>query len=467
MAACATEGGHVTTSGAHVVILYASDLHSQLIEGSDDLGGYARLQTLVNQERAKAGPKTDVILVLGGDSIGKGRLPCRKTNEAKCTPILGMLKPDVVAFGNGELKMPLADLRSLSAQIGGVWVGSNIEPAKKGVMPFWKSSYLYTGPKSGLKINFTSSAVFPGPGEARSGGQLDFVEPSVSFVDLYSKYGTVPGAASLMILHDDIARLDEIQRGLCHRASQPLLVLKAHEHKVDQGTRGCLKYLEADAFGRHVARLELAHSENAFQIKNIQMIEVNSKIQQDPAVAAKVEDLYKNYGQGARRVVLNLVKPVDENRLGKFLASTYQRISRADIAIVNRGFIKAGFPAGKVDWDTVLTAVPYNNQLFGLDWPAADLEKSLCRAAKRTMDRHLDNGGELIFAGASLVDAGKDNCRLVVKDGKKVPKVVVDSYLQTRSGRWLGKDIKGRSFSYGLDTERALELGIEKYAKEL
>jgi hypothetical protein len=37
-----------------------------------------------------------------------------------------------------------------------------------------------------------------------------------------------------------------------------------------------------------------------------------------------------------------------------------------------------------------------------------------------------------------------------------------------RSARWLGKELKGKTFSYGLDTERAIELGVERYgAKEL
>lgn len=465
MAACASvDGGKVASTANQVVILYLSDLHSQLVEGPDNLGGYARLQTLIKNERAAAGPHTDVVVVLGGDVLGKGRMPCRVTNEVKCAPITGDLGADVVAFGNGELKMGINELSSLASKIGGTWIASNVAPVKG--QPFWKTAALYQGPKSGLKINFTSTTLFPGPGEAQSGPRLDFVEKSAPFAKIYAENNVASDAATFVIVHDDEKRVDELARELCSQERPPLLVLKAHEHKVAEGRRGCLRYVEADSFGRKIARIELVRRGERYVIQNQRFLEVNSAVPADPAMEKKITALYDAHGRGARKVVVETKSDVNQDKVGRFVALAYQRTSKADIAIVNSGAIKEGLPKGKVDWETVLTAVPYNNQLVGLDWSLVELEKSLCQASRRERDRRLDNGSDLIMEGAELVNAGKDNCRLTVKGNKKLPKVVIDSYMQVRSARWLGRELKGKTFSYGLDTERALELGLERYGRQ-
>ncbi len=465
VAACAGTPAANHNGSPKIVLLYVSDLHSQLVANAQGLGGYSRLMTLVGAERAMAGSKTDVILVMGGDLFGKGRLPCRKTNEVACAPLLGLMKPDVVSFGNGELKIPQTDLQALAKQVGGVWVGTNVESHKK-QKPFWQPSYLYVGAKSGIHLNFISSSVFPGPGEALGASQIDFSEISLSYGELFAKSNAGLQAANMLILHDDIKRLDEISASVCPRAVKPLLVLKAHEHKLDSGKRDCMKYVEAGAYGTHIVRIEISGTNQKYVVDNTQTIELNEKIAKDVAMEARIESLYKNSGHGAKRVMIKLDQDLSQERVARFLALAYQKTSKADIAIVNSGAIKSGLLKGQIDWEDVLFAVPYNNELKGLDWSAADLEKSLCAAAKRPMDRRLDNGSELVLAGAELRNAGSENCRLIVDGNQRNPKVVVDSYMVIRSARWLGKELKGKTFSYGLDTERALELGIERHGSK-
>lgn len=471
VASCASNDGNEAKPNKNdpnpkIVLLYVSDLHSQLLPSSDGLGGYARLKQLIDQERLNAGPKTDVMLVFGGDVFGKGRMPCRKTDEEACAPITGFLNPDVVTFGNGELKFRHAKLEQLAKKIGGTWVGSDVDSAHK-KSTFWKPAHMFHGKKSGMKLQFVSTTVFPGPGETKGSSKPDFVPSARPFSDLYkSQLSAHPEYQPILVLHDDLKRLEELKSELCSSSGfAPLIVLKAHEHKVNQGQKGCLKYVEAGSFGRQLARIEITGSPGQLKVKNINIKDVNQSVIDEPIMKAKITNLYQVYSKEAHRKMLELKTEVPVERVAKFLAMSYQKTSKADIAIVNSGAIKEGFPKGVVDWETVLTSVPYNNELMGLDWSLSDLEKSLCQASRRSKDRRLDNGSDLILYGAELQNPGASNCKLVVKSQKRMPKVVVDSYLVTRSERWLGKEIKGKAFSYGLDTERALELGIERYGK--
>jgi 2',3'-cyclic-nucleotide 2'-phosphodiesterase (5'-nucleotidase family) len=467
---CSTTAPTTKANDAKLVILYVSDLHSQIVEDSTHgLGGYARLKTLVDQERANAGPKTDVLFVIGGDLLGKGRLPCRKTKERACAPLVKGLAPDLIAFGNGELKFSHQALSELAKQTGGVWLGSDVEPTNKSRPKFWKDSYMFDAPKSGLRMNFVSTTLFPGPGESVGGSKLEFVNGAPSgFQAKYQSLTTSALLPSMLIVHDDLKRLDELGEELCSLSTRPFLVLKAHEHRTDQGRRQCLKYVEPGAFGHKMARIEIGGSSEKPVVQDIKMIKVDESIAKNPQMESQINALYEREGKGARRIVAKVNSDLSQEKVGKFLALSYQRTSRADIAIVNSGAIKDGIAKGNLDWESVLAAIPYNNQLKGLDWSASDLERSLCQAAARNRDRRLDNGSDLIIYGAELRDAGKETCKLIVRGGKKVPKVVVDSYLEVRSARWLGRELKGKTFSYGLDTERALELGIQRYGtKEL
>ncbi|HVJ66091.1 MAG TPA: 5'-nucleotidase C-terminal domain-containing protein [Bdellovibrionota bacterium] len=463
VAGCA--GGPVAAkrdTSAKIVLLYVSDLHSQIVEDHDDLGGYARLAQYIKSERENAGPHTDVVVVIGGDLFGKGRVPCRETNDAACAPLVSALTPDVVSFGNGELKFPNRELAKLAEKTGGTWIGTNVASVRGA--KFWKASHTYVGTKSGVSLAFVSNTVFPGPGEARGGSQFDFA-PTETFDSEYLA-ATKSGAAPIVIVHDDKKTLETLAPRLCAQAVKPLLVLKAHEHLEEQGKVECLKYVEAGSFGRQVARVEIR--KGAPSVDKVDLVKMDAKIPADPALRERIAGLYKSAGHQAHRVLVKLNSARDQDHVAKFLALSYQKTSKADIAIVNSGAVKDGLPAGQIDWEMLMNVIPYNNQLMGLDWSTADLEKSLCLAARREKDRRLDNGADLVFFGAELKDAGKDKCRLVVNGGKRNPKIVVDSYMVARSARWLGKELKGKTFSYGLDTERAVELGVERYgAKEL
>jgi hypothetical protein len=56
----------------------------------------------------------------------------------------------------------------------------------------------------------------------------------------------------------------------------------------------------------------------------------------------------------------------------------------------------------------------------------------------------------------------KKNCLLVAEKKRNSYKVVAPEYIIKRSDRWIGKDIRPKTFKFGVTTHRALELEISK-----
>ena len=96
-----------------LVVIYVNDLHGQLRADLKNGGGYARLAAFIKGERDRAGTGADVLVIAGGNVAEKGALPCRKTNDNACFPLLKDVGVDVAVLGTSEIKRSAADLNHL------------------------------------------------------------------------------------------------------------------------------------------------------------------------------------------------------------------------------------------------------------------------------------------------------------------------------------------------------------------
>lgn len=442
-----------------LVTLFVSDLHGQLRgKPEKNVGGYARLKTLIDTERSAASGPTDVLVISGGDAFGKSAEPCRASGEKECAPLLKDVGVDVAVFGNGELKRPRAELLDLLKLSGIPWVSTNVKAAGA----TWTDSYVYKGAKSGMEVVIFSFTVPPSPGELepkKAGYTVTRGLPSAAeWARLEKIAGTRPVIwVGHQYVEDDKALAEEA----CRHKFKSIAFLKGHTHRARAEEAGlCMPFVEPGAFGETVSRLEWKKVEGQFTAVPHRFVALDAQIAENGDVKSKVNDLYRKLAPTADTRVAEVKAGRDEKGVATWLAEMYKKVSSADIAFVNQGAVKDGLEAGPLSHERLVTVIPYNNDLVGADVAVSELEKALCSAEARPRDLYEDEGSQIVMAGARVVNAGTPQCKLETSRRGRV-KVVLDSYLLSRSPRWLGMSLNGKSFKFGMNTERALIRGLQ------
>ena len=458
----------ISDNERRVLIVYLSDLHGRLKE-RNDLGGYARIAGLIRKIKSEAGPKTDVLAVLGGDAAGKGGLVCQKTKDQACFALLSKLGFDLAVLGNGELKRNLPALRSFITASKTVWTSANVTAKQASSKVPWMESYSFRGKKSGASLRFRSWTVPPTPGEVDFAkvawkAQLDWTPELIGEWAAQSQKETL-----VMLTHQELAQDKQMLDELCKAQAKIPVMLKAHNHRYRRKVSGaCAPIVEPGPYGHVAALVELRPGKKSGWLLHKQnFIDLSDEIAADPAVAKSVEELYRVYAPDAEKIMARVSSDLNKEQFAQVVAESFKNATKADIAIVNMGAIKEGLVAGDLSQEDLSLVYPYNDQLMGLDWSLKDMEKALCKSVSRKRDRVLDNGSKLVFAGAALLDGGTEDCRLILDRKKARPKLATVNYLIKRSKRWLGEDLSGKAFSYGFEARRAIEIETNRRGKKL
>lgn len=461
------------TGDPAVLILYISDLHSQLRPGKDGLGGFASLKTWIDHEKAQAGPKTDVLVLAGGDLIGKGSLPCQITWDNDCVPLLRDLGIEYSALGNYELYNKPQYLAPLVKTSKIKFLGANVSSisgskTRQKSRELWsREPVFYKGKKSGVGF-WLSSWTMPAD---ISNYKVQAFPSGSDWSRLKSKLG---GKEVLFLTHQEFDQDQSFLKEAClslngvtpegtEKASQVLGLLKANDHypKRVEKLLNCGNILEPGAFGTFGLRVLVKSNGDMPSEVSSDFVEINPmKFKPDSGMKAKIDMLYSKHAPDADEVLVEIPTAKSKMDLALFMADAFRYKTRADVAIVNTGYVKHGIEAGVVTKEDFFLSMPHKNQLKGLDWSVKNLEQSLCKSSMRTMDSQLDHGSGLAISGAKLENIGTPQCKLTGLRKKSV-KVVVDSYLVSRSKRWLGKELKHKVFGFGVDTRRVSMLHLK------
>jgi 2',3'-cyclic-nucleotide 2'-phosphodiesterase (5'-nucleotidase family) len=450
--------------GPALIVLYASDLHSQIRPDELDRGGYARLKAWFDAEKRKAGPQTDVIVVAGGDTLGKGALPCAYTGDQACVPLLGQLGFDYATPGNYELYRSNKDLRDILPQTKASWLSANVKSKEK--LPWTEGTSIYKGPKSGIQLGLVGWTSDPSyNGDPR--GRKDYtVKRRPDALDWNKFRIELSGKPILFLTHQEIAEDRSFLAQACKElgARWVMGVLKANDHVYRRHeSQFCAPILEPGPFAHEAAKVVIVKQPNGdWKLLRHEFVHINKLVGEDAQLKAAVEDVYKKHGAGADDVLAKLSASRSQKEVARWVAGAYRERTKADVGLVNVGYVKGPLSEGKLTREKVLVTMPYSNELMGVDWSAKDMEAALCKASKRALDDDADYGSEIVLDGATLENPGKSNCHLVTPAKKALLKVAIDSYVVSRSGRWLGEDLAKRSFRFGVGSQNLLFLQLEK-----
>ena len=385
-----------------ITILFTHDLHSHLLpskneNGEGEYGGYARLMTLIKEQKALA---PDAILVDGGDfSMGSLFQTAYPTSAIELR-MMGAMGYDATTFGNHEydyLQSGLISMLNAAKDSGDPvppLVCANYWPPAEGEAGYdkdmWDALNAY-GVRDYLLLERggTVFALFGILGVdsddcAPNSGMIleDPIAKAQKTVDAAIRdcrdtYGVTPiviclshsgtegGKGEDYELAQAVEGIDVIVSGHTHTTlSEPILV-------------GDTVIASAGEYGRYLGVIKL-HADGT--LKSYELIPVDEHVAEDPAVAALVEgykasveaDYLSKYGFGFDEILLRndiTFDTVDEvyatqheSTLGNVFSDAYkaavERVTGkpVDVALTAAGVVRGTLPVGDVTVSDVFNA---------------------------------------------------------------------------------------------------------------
>lgn len=387
-----------------VTVLFTHDLHSHFLPSRDDdggqFGGYARLMTVINEQKEK---HPDAILVDGGDfSMGSLFQTCYATDALELR-LMGLMGYDATTFGNHEFDYLPEGLASMlnKASLSGdrlpAIVNSNYLPPKEneeGFNPELWQAFTNYGVKEYIILErggvyfaifgingFDSDDCAPNSGmvfedpAATSQRVVDTalkdckesfgVEPLVICL---SHSGTEEGAGEDVELAKSVEGIDLIVSGHTHTSlDEPIKVNDTY-------------IVSAGEYGKCLGVVNMSFDGKSAAITDYELVAVDENVEEDKEIDKKVQE-YKEkvekgylskYGVGFDEVLLNnpyVLESVDEvyatqhdSALGNLFADSYKWAvekatgERVDVALTAAGVIRETLPKGEVSVSDVFNA---------------------------------------------------------------------------------------------------------------
>lgn len=149
--------------------------------------------------------------------------------------------------------------------------------------------------------------------------------------------------------------------------------------------------VQAKEWGKYVGRVDLEFSNGKITLKKYELIPVNYNqteltIEEDPTMLALLKP-FKDRGDATLLIDIGKSKidfdgerssvRAQETNLGNLLTQVFREKLDTDIAITNGGGIRASMPAGKLTYVSVLTVLPFGNEVGKATMSGMELKKYL------------------------------------------------------------------------------------------
>ncbi len=478
-----------------VTILFTSDLHSHLLpspneDGKGEYGGYARLMTAIKQQKAL---DPDAILVDGGDfSMGSLFQTAYPTSAIELR-MMGAMGFDVTTFGNHEYDYLQSGLKSmLNAAVASgdplpAIVCANYLPPKEGQEGYdadmWAALNNY-GVKDyiilergGVYYALFGIMGVDGDACAPNSGMI-FEDPiakaqetvDAAIKDCKDTYGVDPIVICLSHSGTEDGQGEDYE--LARAVPSIDVIISGHTHTTlrEPIVVGSTVIASPNDYGSYLGVIKLSR---AGELKSYELIPIDETVEDDPAIAALVED-YKTkveedylskYGFTFDQVLVNNPYKFDtvgevyatqhESTLGNLFSDAYKAAvekvtgKKVDVALTAAGVVRASMPIGNVTVSDVFNAaslgVGTEGELIAIYVTGKDLKNALeldasvqplMKSAQLFMSgvEYSFNTNRMIFNRVDYAMLRNDDGTLTAIDNDKMYFVVAGMYM----GQMLG-----------------------------
>ena len=416
-----------------VTILFTHDLHSHLLPSATgdggEFGGYARLMTVINQQREQY---PDAILVDGGDFSMGSLFQTAFTTSAIELRMMGAMGYDATTFGNHEfdyLPKGLAAMLTVAADCGEpvpTILDANYLPPTEGEEGYDEDAQLvwdaldhygvreYTILERGGVYyvlfgltGYDSDDCAPNSGmilEAPAEAAQRIVDQATA--ECVERYGVEPLVVCLSHSGTEDGKGEDYE--LAQKVKGIHLIVSGHTHTtlLEPIQVGDTWIVSAGEYGKYLGVVHMDYStDGTAALTEYELIPIDETVEEDPAVAALVEgfkdnverDYLANYGVTFDQVLtenpytFDSVKDVynyaHESTLGNVFSDAYKwAVEEAtgqavDLALTASGVIRESIPLGEVTVSDVFNAaslgVGTEGELVAVYLTGADLKCAL------------------------------------------------------------------------------------------
>lgn len=417
--------GALLAPADNLVILHTNDTHSQLDPNDNDLGGILRRKVLVDSVRAE---QPNVLLIDCGDMV-QGTLYFSIYKGEAEREMMNNLGYDIQILGNHEFDNGIEPLAHEWSLLNADKITSNYDLRDTPLDTIFKP---YTIKEfAGKRIGFLAINLDP------KGMIADFNTGGLKYLD------GIKAANSIAWYLKNVERVDEVialthvgydsanpptpsDRDLAQASEDIDIIIGGHSHTtIDPAAAKTPEYYVKNAAGDPVLVVQtgskgLYLGEITLDLDSMRpsyrLIPVDSRLDNriDPEAAA----LLAKYRKGVDALKMEKIgKMAQEMPHGSHLIVNWvadvmlekgkELTDRnVDVALVNKGGIRRGLPAGHITKEHILTMLPFDNKLVVMEIKGSDL--------KAAFDVFAQRNGDGISAGFNPAEIAPDRTYTLV-----------------------------------------------------
>ena len=416
---------HADQTENEITVLFTNDLHSHLLpsaneDGDGEYGGYARLMTLIREQKAQ---NPNAVLLDGGDFSMGSLFQTAYPTEALELRIMGAMGYDVTTFGNHEydyLQKGLASMLNAAKNSGDAVpniVCANYKPALEDCNPEIVEAMDGYGVKDYVimergGVYYAVFGIFGHDADdcAPNSGMVmeDPVSCAQKTVNAAVKECEVLYGAHPVVICLSHSGTDDEGKGEDYELAKSVsgidVIISGHTHTVLEKTievNGTV-IVSAGDYGKYLGVLKLKNEDGKLSVSDYELLPVDETVKDDAEIAALIgeykllveKNYLSKYGMTFDEVLVHNTLAFDkvadvyatqhESTLGNLFSDAYKAAAekatgkKVDLALTATGVIRGSIPIGNVTVSDVFNAaslgVGTEGELLSIYLTGADLK---------------------------------------------------------------------------------------------
>lgn len=396
----------ISADAGNLVILHTNDTHSQLDPTDQDMGGILRRKVLVDSVRAA---RPDVILIDCGDMV-QGTLYFSIFKGEAERVMMNNLGYDIQILGNHEFDNGADVLAREWKLLNAEKLSSNYDFTGTPLDSIFKP---YTIKQVGdKKIGFIAINLDPKGmiADFNTGGlkYLDGIKAANSLAWYLKNIMHVDGVVAITHVGYDVSNPPTPSDVDIAKASEDIdLILGGHSHTtinpadsahpafmIPNAAGDSIMVVQTGSRGEYLGEIYL--DLDKMRPEKYHLIPVDKRLDDriDPEAAALLAK-YRHGVDSLKQVRIGKLAqemPQSSHLLVNWVADVMLEKGgeltdrKVDVALVNKGGIRRGLPAGHITKEGIMTMLPFDNKLVVMEISGSDLKAALDSFAKRNGD---------------------------------------------------------------------------------
>jgi len=373
-------------------VLSTNDLHGALepvpdaADSTAVLGGMAVLDAMMDSAGARC--RCPTLRLDAGDML-QGTFASTLDHGRTMLSAARAMGVAVATLGNHELDWGQDTLRARLAESPFPWVTANLFDSATGRRVPWVATHRIVT-VGGLRVAVVGymTKYFKRVIKAENTSGLLVRSGAAAIRDVLDSVRALRPDIVILLAHEGGSCDGRSCRGEIFELAEELgpgavdLIVSGHSHTRIADEAGAVPIMQARSNGRALAMADFVRKPGGGWKVAVQVVPTTGEgVTPDAALTALVEQAHARSAKQIDRVVARLRAPMKrgpgEHALGDFVADAQRNVTRADLAIMNNGGVRADLAAGPVTYGRLFAVMPFDNRVVLLELTGAQVREVL------------------------------------------------------------------------------------------